>query len=126
MENVANQSDLADLRREVDRITSGKGAFQDITQVKDFRAFTPAPPDERLQPVNRVMAPAERIAFGRWLLQQKDRGDWIDGLAAAARADPRFPKEGDPEQVRKRLTEMDAEGDMFEALDDGEMDWLSM
>lgn len=126
MENVANQSDLFDLRREVDRITSGNGAFQDITQVKDFRAFKPAPPDERLQPVNRVSAPAARMTFGRWLLLQKDRGDWIDGLAAAARADQRFPKDGDPDRVRQRLTEMGAEGDMFEALEDAELDWLSL
>lgn len=28
--------------------------------------------------------------------------------------------------VRKRLTEMSAEDDMFEALDDAEMDWLSL
>ncbi|MDB5576432.1 MAG: hypothetical protein JWR80_1608, partial [Bradyrhizobium sp.] len=26
---------------------------------------------------------AEPMAFGRWLLTQRDRGDWVDGLAEA-------------------------------------------
>jgi hypothetical protein len=33
--------------------------------------------------------PAE--PFGRWLIAQNDRGDWIDNLAAAARADRAKP-----------------------------------
>lgn len=63
--------------------------------------------------------------FGRWLLKQQDRGDWIDDLAAAARADPAFPKEGDVDQVRDRLQVRGADPDSFEALDDAELDWLS-
>lgn len=69
---------------------------------------------------------AKREPFGKWLLAQKDRGDWIDGLAAAARLDPAFPKDGDPEAVRKRLEQRGADGDAFEALDDAELDWLSL
>lgn len=64
-------------------------------------------------------------AFGRWLLRQRDRGDWIDGVAEAARADRQFPKDGDPEVVRKRLREMSADGDAFAAIDDAELHWLS-
>lgn len=63
--------------------------------------------------------------FGRWLLSQKDRGDWIDDLAAAARRDPAFPKDGTVEQVRDRLQARGADPDAFEALDDAELDWLS-
>jgi hypothetical protein len=63
--------------------------------------------------------------FGRWLLRQRDRGDWIDGVAEAARADRQFPKEGDPEAVRKRLREMSADGDAFAAIDDAELHWLA-
>ena len=66
-----------------------------------------------------------REPFGRWLLAQRDRGDWIDALADAARRDPAFPREGDPEAVRKRLRELQADGDTFQALDDAELDWLS-
>ena len=64
-------------------------------------------------------------AFGRWLLRQRDRGDWIDGVAEAARADRQFPRDGDPEAVRKRLREMSADGDAFAAIDDAELHWLA-
>lgn len=64
--------------------------------------------------------------FGRWLLAQRDRGDWIDDLAAAARQDHGFPKNGTPVDVRKRLTGFGAPGDMFEALDDAERCWESL
>ena len=72
---------------------------------------------------NTVAAKAE--PFGRWLLKQHDRGDWIDGVAAAARADRQFPKDGDPEAVRARLREMSADGDAFAAIDDAKVDWMS-
>ncbi|KQN29722.1 hypothetical protein [Sphingomonas sp. Leaf38] len=68
---------------------------------------------------------AKPEAFGRWLLRQRDRGDWIDGVAEAARGDRQFPRDGDPEAVRKRLREMSADGDAFAAIDDAEMHWLA-
>ncbi|MEG8018752.1 hypothetical protein [Sphingomonas sp. LR55] len=40
-------------------------------------------------------------------------------------ADRRFPRNGNPEAVRKHLSAMQAEGDMFAAVDDAESDWLS-
>lgn len=64
-------------------------------------------------------------AFGRWLLRQRDRGDWIDGVAEAARGDRQFPKDGDPEAVRKRLREMSADGNAFATIDDAELFWLA-
>ena len=64
--------------------------------------------------------------FGRWLLAQRDRGDWIDDLAAAARQDNGFPRNGTPDDVRRRLTGFGAPGDMFEALDDAERCWESL
>jgi uncharacterized protein YozE (UPF0346 family) len=63
--------------------------------------------------------------FGRWLLTQRDRGDWVDDLATAARADRSFPKDGDPEAVRKHLRGQQADGDVFAAVDDAETDWLA-
>ncbi|MBW8911282.1 MAG: hypothetical protein JF564_05205 [Sphingomonas sp.] len=68
----------------------------------------------------------KREPFGRWLLAQKDRGDWVDGLANAARADRMFPKDGDPEAVRKHLRTQQADGDTFQAVDDAETDWRSL
>ncbi len=64
-------------------------------------------------------------AFGRWLITQKDRSDLVGQLAVGVVADRRFPRNGDPEAVRKHLSAMQAEGDMFAAVDDAESDWLS-
>jgi uncharacterized protein YozE (UPF0346 family) len=64
-------------------------------------------------------------AFGHWLMTHKDRSDLVGQLAIGAVADRRFPHNGDPEAVRKHLSAMQAEGDMFAAVDDAESDWLS-
>lgn len=64
-------------------------------------------------------------SFGVWLLRQKDRSGWVGDLAQAAKADPKFPKTGSPEDVRARLRELMADGDMFEAVDDAENGWLT-
>jgi len=66
-----------------------------------------------------------RPSFGEWLLAQMDRKGWIGDLAKAAKTDRDFPKRGSPDEVRKRLQQMGADGDVFEALDDAEMDWAS-
>ena len=63
--------------------------------------------------------------FGAWLLAQRDREGWVGDLVKAARSDREFPRNGSPEDVRRRLRETMAEGDMFEAVDDAESDWAS-
>lgn len=68
----------------------------------------------------------DKPEFGRWLLAQRDRGDWVDGIADAARADRTFPKSGDPEAVRKHLRSQQADGDAFAAIDDAESDWMTL
>lgn len=70
--------------------------------------------------------PAPKLAFGRWLLAQRERGDWVDGIADAARADRTFPKNGDPEAVRAHLRSQQADGDAFAAIDDAESDWMAI
>ncbi|MEP9359974.1 hypothetical protein [Sphingomonas sp. KR3-1] len=65
------------------------------------------------------------MPFGEWLLQQSNRTGYVGELAASAKNDPKFPKAGTPEQVRARLREVMAEGDMFDAVDDAEADWTS-
>ncbi|MEG3166473.1 hypothetical protein U1701_17975 [Sphingomonas sp. PB2P19] len=70
--------------------------------------------------------PEQTITFGRWLLTQRDRGDWIDGIADAARADRTFPKNGDPKAVRAHLRKQQADGDAFVAVDDAESDWMAL
>ncbi|WP_055882659.1 hypothetical protein [Sphingomonas sp. Leaf34] len=44
-------------------------------------------------------------AFGQWLVTQKDRSDLVGQLAMGALADRRFPRTGDPEAVRKALSD---------------------
>jgi hypothetical protein len=65
---------------------------------------------------------ATRPAFGAWLLQQST-GGFVGELIAAGRADRAFPKSGDAEAVRKRLREMQAPGEYFDAVDEAEADW---
>ena len=67
----------------------------------------------------------EQVPFGQWLITQTDRSDLVGQLAVGAVADRRFPRTGNPEAVRKHLSAMQAEGDMFAAVDDAESDWLS-
>ena len=69
---------------------------------------------------------APKMAFGRWLLTQRDRGDWVDGIADAARADRTFPKNGDAEAVRAHLRKQQADGDAFAAIDDPGSDWMAV
>jgi hypothetical protein len=114
-----------DLRREITRILGGKGMSSDFGHGADYRAFTPAAPDSRLRPAGRTATPAERGPFGRWLLMQAERGGLVGDLAKGAMADRGFPRDGDPEAVRKRLSMLQADGDMFEALDEAELDWAS-
>ncbi|WP_324695557.1 hypothetical protein [Novosphingobium sp. RL4] len=110
-----------DLRREITRLLGSKGHFAGA----DYRAFTPAPPDTRLRESGRTLPPAERGAFGRWLLRQTEATGLLANLVKAARADRQFPLDGDPEAVRKRLRDCGADGDMFEAVEETELDWLS-
>ncbi len=71
------------------------------------------------------LAPTRSLAFGEWVLAQKDRAGLIGELAAGAAADRAFPKQGNPEDVRARLRVLQADGDMFEAVDDAELDWAA-
>ena len=63
--------------------------------------------------------------FGEWLIGQTHRDGPLGDLASAAKADPKFPRRGSPDDIRKRLNEMQADGDMHAAVDDAESDWLS-
>ena len=66
-----------------------------------------------------------RLSFGQWLRQQKGRDGLIGQLATGALADRTFPRDGSPGDLRARLRASMADGDMYEAVDDAEMDWLS-
>lgn len=61
--------------------------------------------------------------FGAWLRVQVDRDGLVGQLVAGAKADRRFPHDGSPDDVRRHLSAMQAEGDLFEAVDEAEIDW---
>lgn len=63
-------------------------------------------------------------AFGAWLLQQRGRIGWIGDLATAAAVDPQFPATGDVEAVYARLNALEADSDMFQAVEDAQAEWL--
>ncbi len=64
-------------------------------------------------------------ALGHSFLTQKDRSDLVGQLAAGAVVARRFPRNGDPEAMRRQRNAMQAEGDMSAAVDDAVSDWLS-
>ncbi len=74
----------------------------------------------------REISAASVIPFGTWLVAQQGRGGFIGGLADAAAGDRTFPRAGDVEDARKWLQRRMASGDDWEALDDAELDWLSL
>lgn len=68
---------------------------------------------------------ADRGAFGAWLLTKKSAPGALGELATAAAGDRNFPRNGDADAVRAHLNRMQAPGEMFEAVDDAEMDWAA-
>lgn len=63
--------------------------------------------------------------FGAWLAAQTDREGLVGQLVAGMKQDRKFPRNGTPEDVRKHLSAMQADGDMFEAVDEAETDWMA-
>jgi hypothetical protein len=86
----------------------------------------PPPISIEPEPMSAYITAIPRKAFGGWLLTQKGHSEWRDVLVSCAKTDPAFPRSGDPDDVRQHLSARGADGDMFEALDDAEMDWLSL
>ena len=86
-------------------------------------AATPAAPTPPVQPLSEPED--EKEPFGRWLIGQvaMRRTDAIGELAKMAKSDPGFPKQGDAEEVRRRIGLAGADGDAFEALDDAEREY---
>ncbi|MGF7150081.1 hypothetical protein FHS96_003739 [Sphingomonas zeicaulis] len=102
------------------------GAPTGLTEAAPAIERTPAPEGapRMMPPANPPAAPPPSLPFGNWLLGQHGRSDWIGDLARAAKADRAFPKAGDADAARHRLSAMGAEADMFEALEAAEIEWL--
>jgi hypothetical protein len=69
---------------------------------------------------------AKAVPFGQWVLGHGERSDFIGQLAVIAKTDRGFPRNGDPEAVRKRLGDTGADPEMFDALDDAELDCAAL
>lgn len=69
---------------------------------------------------------AKPQTFGRWVLAQVGRGGFIGERATIAQSDRGFPKDGTADAVRKRLGDTGADPEMFDAVDDAELDWASL
>ena len=65
------------------------------------------------------------MAFGTWLLTQRDAGGFVGQLANAAAIDRGFSKSGDVDAARKWLQANRASGDDWEALEDAETKWMA-
>lgn len=63
--------------------------------------------------------------FGAWLLVRASDQSAIGQLALAAKADRQFRASSTPEDLRKRLRDTMADGDLFSIVDDAELDWLA-
>jgi len=139
MDNVSDRADLDALRAEVHRIEQDSFNFSGAEPERLSSTLVPPSVD----PLPEEQPPAAGqfddlpitaveddefgpMPFGEWLLKQDKRKDWIADLAKWAKSDIRFPKLGSADDVRKRLTDIAAEGDAFEALDDAELDWLAL
>ncbi len=117
---------LDQLRMQVDGIV-GRSAAASGSVLTEERVTADGEIIEVAVPATPALSqPEDREPFGQWLLAQRDRGNWIDGLVDAARRDPAFPKRGDPDQVRDHLQARGADADAFEQVDDAERCWLSM
>jgi len=69
---------------------------------------------------NDIAPIATAEPFGTWLLTQLKRDGWVGDLAKAAKADRRFPRDGDAHMVRKHLSDNQAESAMLEVVDDAD------
>lgn len=64
-------------------------------------------------------------SFARWLLRQAGRVGPIGALASAAKADPRFPKDGDLKAVWARVNELGGDDEVLLAMEDAQDEWTS-
>lgn len=65
-------------------------------------------------------------AFGQFLLTKQQAPGTLGELAAAAASDPKFPRQGKPEDVSLLLNRHQAPGDWHDALEDAVAEWQSL
>jgi len=93
-------------------------------QASEPPLMEPPPPARIIAREIPIEADPDRPSFGVWLLAQRGRRGAMGELIEGARRDPAFPKAGDPDAVRGRLEAVQAEGEVFAALDAAEREWF--
>lgn len=68
----------------------------------------------------------KKSPFGRWLIEQDTRTGAIGELARHAKADRGFPRDADTKKVWERLNIMQVEGDLYDAMEEAELDYLAL
>ncbi|VVT24332.1 conserved hypothetical protein [Sphingomonas aurantiaca] len=68
---------------------------------------------------------APAVAFGAWLLTQRDGGGFVGQLANAAAIDRAFPISADVDAAREWLQANRTSGDDGEAAEDAETKWIA-
>jgi hypothetical protein len=71
-------------------------------------------------------ASGKKPPFGRWLIEQGGRTGAIGILANHAKADRGFPRDGDAKAAWKRLNAMQVESDLYDAMEEAELDYLAL
>jgi hypothetical protein len=64
--------------------------------------------------------------FGTFLLSKKLEDSNVGVLAQAAARDPKFPRNGTPEDVSKILLRHEAPYEFHEALEEAETEWRNL
>ena len=62
--------------------------------------------------------------FAQWLLEERRIAGQVSSLATIARSDPAFPRNGDIDQVRSRLSAINVDSHIIDSLPIAERLWL--
>ncbi|SER09513.1 hypothetical protein [Sphingobium sp. YR768] len=71
-------------------------------------------------------AAGKKPPFGQWLIEQDKRTGAIGDLAKHARADRAFPRNGGVKDVWKRLNSIQVESEIYDAMEEAELDYLAL
>jgi len=64
--------------------------------------------------------------FGQWLIEQDHRTCAIGELAKYAKADRAWPRRGDAKACWKRLNEVQVESDLYDAMEEADLDYHAL
>lgn len=76
--------------------------------------------------MEQLVSSQARPPFGRWLIEQEKREGAIGTLAQHAKADRGFPRNGTVKDAWARLNAVQVEGDLYDAMEEAELDYLAL